>query len=80
MKLPTDEEILSQVDQTLYRNTELQIAHDRMLLCSSPPESEEYKKLWHDYLLAGGNRTMIEQGIDNENWKRLRNLTKLAKM
>lgn len=67
-----DEEILAKADPALCRDQKLQIAHDKMLLSTAPPESEEYACLWHEYLAAGGNRTMIEPSIDNENWKRLR--------
>lgn len=48
----------------------LQIAHDRMMLCRSGEGSDEYSRLWHAYLAAGGDRTMRDPGIDLNNWRR----------
>ena len=68
----TDEAILLSADKALCQNKTLQLAHDRMLLCTAEPEEEEYRRLWQNYLKAGGDRTMRDNGIDLENWKRLR--------
>jgi len=68
----TDEEILETADPLLVLNKRLQLAHDRMLLCSEEAGSYEYAVKWREYLDAGGNRTMIELGIDNNNWQRHR--------
>lgn len=72
MEMIADEEILAKAAPTLCRDEKLQLAHDKMLLSTASPGSEEYGRLWKEYLAAGGNRTMIEPGIDNENWRRFR--------
>ena len=66
----SDDQILATADQALVLKRRLQLAHDRMLLCPTGPETEEYALRWREYLDAGGNRSMIENGIDNENWRR----------
>ncbi len=66
----TDSEIIATAEKSLMLNQKLQLAHDRMLLCPTGPETEEYSTRWRDYLDSGGNLSMIEPGIDNENWRR----------
>lgn len=67
----SDEEILATADVALCVNRELQAAHDQMMLIGRW-EGSEYATAWNRYLAAGGNRTMIDSGIDNENWQRHR--------
>ena len=68
----TDEQILATADPALMFDKRLQLAHDRMLLCPTGPETEEYGKRWREYLAAGGDRTMRDRGIDLDNWQRYR--------
>ncbi len=74
----TDKKILATVNPKLMLNKRLQLAHDRMLLCHAQPNEKEYGDKWHEYLIAGGNRTMIEDGIDNENWKHHKEVSLMA--
>ena len=69
----TDEQILQNAETKLCVNHELQIAHDRMLLGTGKPDSDEYGKAWKRYLAAGGSRSMVgNYGIDENNFRRLR--------
>jgi len=64
----TDNEILATVDKSKMFDQRLQLAHDKMLLCKTSPETKEYADKWHEYLAAGGDRTMRDKGIDLDNW------------
>jgi len=68
--MKTDKEILSTVNHNLMLDQRLQLAHDKMLLCRADTNSQEYADKWHEYLKAGGDRTMRDKGIDLDNWKR----------
>jgi len=68
----TDKEILAKANPQLCQNRELQLAHDRMLLCKALVGSKEYSRRWRNYLAAGGDRTMRDNGIDCDSWRLLR--------
>lgn len=65
-----DTQILATANPALMSNRELQAAHDQMMILEAEPDTDEYRRRWQRYLAAGGNRTMIDDGIDNDNWKR----------
>ncbi len=70
----SDAAILRSADPTLCTRPKLQIAYDRCLLSDAPCHSDHYSKTWTAYLEAGGDRGMVDHGIDLGNWKRLRQL------
>jgi len=67
----TDQVILDSADKALCLKPSLQIAYDRMMLSNAEPGTDEYSHNWRAYLSAGGDRTMLDAGIDLENYKRL---------
>jgi len=66
----TDQELLATVTPGTCLLPELQVAHDRMLLCIATPDTDEYSACWKAYKDAGGDLTMRDPGIDLDNWKR----------
>lgn len=67
----TDEQILSTVKGEC-KYPDLQVAYDRMLLCSQPPGTQEYAETWKTYLKVGGTLNCLPPGIDRDNWLRHR--------
>jgi len=68
--MTADERLLATADPALCLLPGLQVAHDRLLLCTASPDSDEYHDAWQAYRNAGGDLTMRDPGIDPENWKR----------
>lgn len=65
----SDNEILATANKKLCYRPKLQVAYDRLLIASAHGQS--ISGLWENYLRHGGDRTMVDDGVDHNNWKRV---------
>lgn len=62
-------------------NKTLQKAYDELMLSpasESDADLTEYTRLWENYKRAGGSLTMLNDGIDSERWKKIRDTRRCA--